>query len=221
MATATVKDNHLTFNGVSYFRGQAEEVQLGSYGEKRKPLTKTNYLEVKGRIPGDRIARATSTVVNIDQSKLSKTDVKTDVKAIVEGVPVNLGADAAFKKLTNNELKLVKFSVLNNDMKAAINKSPAVLGDLKNYGNDARIAHQIFVVMDAKLATKFDNDVTVELSAGGGPMKAKVGVGHSSSGETTVEISAGTTFAYLLLDVDWDKGKSKVEDLDDDQWSLN
>jgi len=36
MATAVVKDNHLKFNGVTYFRGHAEEVKIGSYGEKER-----------------------------------------------------------------------------------------------------------------------------------------------------------------------------------------
>jgi hypothetical protein len=221
MATANVKDSHLNYDGKNYFRGGAEDVKLGSYGEKRTPLTSTNYLEVKGEVPVPNIAKATATVVGIDQNKLSKTDVKVDVKAIVEGVPVKLSPEVAAQKLTNNELKLVKFTVLPNDMEAAVNKSPAALADLKNYGKDARIAHQIFVVMDAKLATKFDNDVTVTLSAGKGPIEAKVGVSHSSSNAATVQISAGTTFAYLLVKIDWNDNKSKVVDLDDDQWSFN
>lgn len=221
MATATVKDNHLNFNGVNYFRGNAEEVELGSYGEKRKPLTKMNYLEVKGRIPIPNIAKAKSTVVEIDESKMSKNDFKATVSAIIKGVPVKLTGDAAFKKLTNNELKLVKFSVMNNDLKAALNKSPGALNNLENYGKDARIAHQIFVVMDAKLATKYDNDVSVDLTVGKGPVEATLSGSNASIGETTVQISAETTFAYLLASIDWNDKKTKAEDLDDDQWSLS
>jgi hypothetical protein len=221
MPTATVKDNHLNFNGVNYFRGHAEEVELGSYGEKRTPLTKMNYLEIKGRVPVPNMAKATSTIVDIDESKLSKNDLKGGFKAIIKGVPVKVDGEAAFIKLTRNELKLVKFSVLNNDMKAALNKSPAALNDLRNYGKDARVAHQIFVVMEAKLATKYDNDVSVDLTVGKGPIKATLSGSHAAIGETTVEISAETTFAYLLLNIDWNKDKTKVEDLDDDQWSLS
>ena len=55
MANVAVKENHLTFGGVSYFRGHAEEVEIGSIGEKRTPLTKQNYLEVKDRIPVPKI----------------------------------------------------------------------------------------------------------------------------------------------------------------------
>ena len=47
MPNVVVKENHLTFGGVAYFRGHAEDVEIGSIGEKRTPLTKQNYLEVK------------------------------------------------------------------------------------------------------------------------------------------------------------------------------
>lgn len=221
MATANVKDNHLNYDGKNYFRGGAEDVELGSYGEKRTPLTKMNYLEVKGKVPVPNMAKAVATVADIDQSKFSKNDIKADVQAIIDGVKVKLKPEVAFQKLTNNELKLVKLTVLPNDMKTALNKSAGALSDLKNYGRDARVAHQIFVVMDAKLATNFTNNVTVDLSASKGPMEVKLGVGHSSGNNTTVQISPGTTFAYLLADVDWDDNKTKVVDMDDDQWSFS
>jgi hypothetical protein len=122
-------------------------------------------------------------------------------------------------------LKLVKFSVSVPDMKRAANDSPAPIENLISLGKDARIVHQVFVAIDAAPATKFDNDVSVDLSVGKGPLKATVGVGSSSSGETTVEISKGTTFAYLLAKIDWDanlrRNKTKIMDLDDDQWSFS
>jgi hypothetical protein len=37
MANAVVEDNHLKYGSPSYFRANAEEVQLGSIGEKRSP----------------------------------------------------------------------------------------------------------------------------------------------------------------------------------------
>jgi hypothetical protein len=225
MAKVVVKDNHLNFGGVTYFRGHAEEVEIGSYGEKRTPITKMNYLEVKGRIPVPKIDVATSTVVDIDFSQTSKSAFNTTVSAIVQGIPVKFSGDATFEKLKKGELKLVKFSVLNNAMKEAANNSPKAIDDLINYGNDARIAHQVFVVMEASLATKFDNNVTADLSVGGGALQATVNGSHAKSGETTVKINAGTGFAYLLVKVDWDakqkKNKTKIVDLDDDQWSFS
>jgi hypothetical protein len=197
MVKAVVRDSHLNFGGVTYFRGHAEEIELGDYGEKRTPLTKMNYLEAKGRIPVPKIAKAQSTVVEIDSSRTTKSVFNAAVQAIIKGVPVKLTGDAAFERLKDEDLKLVKFSMSVPDMKRAANDSPAAIENLINFGKDARIVHQVFVVVEAKSAMKFDNDVSVDLSVGKGPLQATVGGGSASSGETTVEISKGTAFAYL------------------------
>ncbi|WP_051114368.1 hypothetical protein [Methylobacter marinus] len=224
MANVVVAENHLTFGGVGYFRGHAEEVELGSIGEKRTPLTKQNYLEVKDRIPAPKIDVAKATAVDIDFSKTSKSAFNTVVSAIIKGVPVKLSGDATFDKLRSGSLKLVKFSVLNNDMKKAANNSPQKLQSLIEWGNDARIAHQVFVVMEASLANQFDNNIHADLSVGAKGLEATVGGGSSTSGTTSVRISKGTCFAYLLARIDWDaklkKNRTKIVDLDDDQWSF-
>jgi hypothetical protein len=225
MANVAVKENHLTFGGVSYFRGHAEEVEIGSIGEKRSPLTKQNYLEVKDRIPVPKIDVATTTVVDIDFTKTSKSAFNTVVSAIIKGVPVKVSGDATFEKLKKGELKLVKFSVSNNAMKTAANSSPQAINDLIEWGDDARIAHQVFIVMEAALANQFNNNVSADLSVGVKGLEAKVGGSGSASGTTTVNISKGTCFAYLLVKIDWDakqkKNKTKIVDLDDDQWGFN
>lgn len=145
----------------------SEEVEIGSIGEKRQPLTQQNYLEVKDRIPIGKIHGVKSNVFEIETTQLSKTDLKTEVNAIVpiNGVPVptTLAVETAWKKLTSAELKLVKFSVMNNDTIEACNDSPQKLKFLIDWGNDARIVHQVFIVMDAKLSNKFDNNVNVTL----------------------------------------------------------
>jgi hypothetical protein len=225
MANVNVKENHLTFGGVAYFRGHAEEVEIGCIGEKRTPVTKQNYLEVKDRIPVPKINVAKTTVVDIDFTKTSKSAFNTKVFAIIKGVPIKFDGDTTFTKLKSGELKLVKFSVSNNLMKDAANNSPRKLKDLIEWGNDARIAHQVFIVVEASLANQFDNNVTVDLSVGVKGLEAKVGGSGSASGKTTVQISKGTCFAYLLAKIDWDakqkKNKTKIVDLDDDQWSFS
>jgi hypothetical protein len=79
--------------------------------------------------------------------------------------------------------------------------------------------------MESSIATKFNNNVAVSLSAGTGGVEATVGGSSSTAGSTTVKLSKGTTFAYLLAKIDWDanlkKNKTKIVDLDDDQWSFS
>ena len=89
MAHVAVHENHLTYGGVCYFRGHAEEVELGSIGEKRTPLTKQNYLEVKDHLPVAKLKGVKSTIVEIDDSSLSQSELGAKVSAIVpvSGVP--------------------------------------------------------------------------------------------------------------------------------------
>lgn len=225
MANVVVKENHLTFGGVSYFRGHAEEIEIGSIGEKRTPLTKQNYLEVKDRIPVPKIAIAQATIVEIDFARTTKTAFTAAVAAIIKGIPIKISGDATFDKLRKGELKLVKFSVSNRNMEKAANSSPDKLRSLIDWGNDARIAHQIFVVIEAATATQFDNNVTVELSVGAKGLKAKVKGQSSVNGNSTIQISRGTGFAYLLLKPVWNakqkKNKTTIIDSNDDQWGLN
>jgi hypothetical protein len=225
MANVVVAENHLTFGGIAYFRGGAENAEIGSSGEKREPITKQNYLEVKDRIPIAKISMTRATVADIDFTKTSKSSFNTVVSAIIQGVPVQLSGGATFDKLKSGELKLVKFTVLNNDMRDAINSSHKALQNLIEWGNDARVVTQVFNVIEAKLANQFDNDVAVDLSIGVKGLEAKAGGSGSTSGETSVQISKNTCFAYMLAKIDWDanqkKNITKAVDLDDDQWSFS
>jgi hypothetical protein len=223
MRNVVVKENHLTFGGVAYFRAHAEEVEIGSIGEKREPLAKQNYLEVKDRVlvPDENVIQ--TTVVDIDFKLTSKTDLNLGATVLVEGVPVKYSGDVTFEKLRSGELQLVKFSIPINVVKKAVNNSPEVLKDLHYWGKDARIAHQVFIVMEASLASQFNNKYGIKLSAGVKGLEAVVGVGGSSSGKTIVNISKDTCFAYLLLKIIWDKKKdqSEILDLKNDQWGVS
>jgi len=221
MKNVVVKENHLTFGGVSYFRAHAEEVEIGSIGEKRTPLFKQNYLEIKDRliIPEGNIVSATET--EIDFTHTSKKAFKLKSSAIVEGAPVKLSGDAVFDRLRSGDLKLVKFSIINNDLKEIANNSANELESLKHWGKRARLAHQVFIVIEADLANEFSRNINVGLSAGVNGLEASLDTGFGASGTTTVSLSKGTCFAYLILKIEWNKNKGKIIDLDDDQWGLS
>jgi hypothetical protein len=225
MSNVVVKETHLTFGGVAYYRAHAEEVEIGSIGEKRKPLFKSNYLEVKDRVlvPEKNIIKATT--AEIDFTKTTKSAFGLKAKAVVDGVPAQLDGDAVFNKLRSGELKLVKFSISNNDMKDAINNSPEALEALKYWNKRARVALQVFIVIEAKLAEAFDRDIDLGLSAGVNGLKAELGTSFAANGSTSLTLSQDTCFAYLIAKVRWDgrnkKDRKKIVDLDDDQWGLS
>jgi hypothetical protein len=134
-------------------------------------------------------------------------------------------AKTAYQDLKSQKLRLVKLQVNNEDIKDAANQSPKVIDDLIQYGNDARIAHQVFVVMEAELAKSFTASTSFDISVNAGIIKV-TGEGQvGSSGQTSVTVSKGSVFAYGMVKLDWDanraKNKTTIVKVTDDQRGLN
>jgi hypothetical protein len=222
MAGAIVKNNHLHFNGKNYFRVGSEDVQLGSYGEKKSPITQGNYLEVQSKILGERLKVREAIEVDIDTTKTSERELlaNINVAAVFKG-----SAKTAYEDLKSQKLRLVKLEVDNEDMKFSANQSPNAIENLIEYGNEAHIAHQVFIVLDAEMAHSFTSSTSFDVSANAGVVKV-TGQGRvGSSGQTTITLSEGSTFAYGMLKLDWDanmkRNKTKIVKATDDQWGPN
>ena len=124
--------------------------------------------------------------------------------------------------------RLVKLIVENGDMEKAIEDLPSTLDKLRSYGSDARICHELFAVMEASLADALTASGSLTLSGSAGIEGIKLSGTETVSGgktrTTTVTMSKGTTFAYLLLKIDWNHSglkKTDIKKLTDDQWSFS
>jgi hypothetical protein len=216
-----IKDNHLQFDGINFFRGNANNVQLGSVGGKKTPATQENYLQVEANIPVKKMKVNHVTVLTLNGTRLSGVDVGASIEV---GKLGTLSASAVAAKLNDETLKLVKIDVLPRDIVAAANDSPKVLDALIQSGRDGRIAHQVVTVMEARTAEIVRKGVGFSLEPGDGGTRLTVRGGAGTTDVDTVEINPGATFAYLLLEPKWDanmkKNWKKIEDWKDDQWSL-
>ncbi|WP_374491103.1 hypothetical protein [Zoogloea sp.] len=224
MPSVAVKENHLTYNGKKYFRGGAEDVMLGALGEKRTPLFGQNYLEVKDQILVPAAAKVEVTEVSIDFTATSKTDFKTDVS--VEGIPGKLSGGVVFEKLRSGELVLLKLSVLPNTMMGLLGGDYAKMVMMYDWGNDARVAHQIFVVVRAELRNVYNNSQNLSVTANVDGITLSPTLTTSQTGSQRVVVSKNSVFAYLLAKVEWDKkearhGRKKIVTLNDDQWGMS
>jgi hypothetical protein len=224
MPSVAVKENHLVYNGKKYFRGGAEDVMLGAIGEKRTPLFGQNYLEVKDQIPVPAAARVEVTEVSIDFTATSKTDFKTSVS--VEGIPGSLNGGVVFDKLRSGELVLLKLTVLPDTMMGLLGADYAKMVKMYDWGNDARIAHQIFVVVRAALRNVYSNSQNLSVTANVDGITLNPTLTTSQTGNQRVVISKNSVFAYLLTKVEWDKkearhGRKKIVTLNDDQWGMS
>jgi hypothetical protein len=216
-----IKDNHLQLDGVNYFRGNANNVQLGGVGEKKTPATQENYLQVEANIPVKKLKVNRVTVLTLNGARISGADVNASIA--VDGLGT-LSAAAVATRLKQETLKLVKIDVLPRDVVSAANDSPKVRDALIQCGRGGRIAHQVVTVMEARTAETVRRGVSFSLEPGDDGPGLTVRGAAGTTAVATVEINSGATFAYLLLKPKWDANLQKnwreIEDWEDDQWSL-
>jgi hypothetical protein len=224
MGKVAIKSNHMTFNGTKYFTANAQFVTISSYGEKATPLFGANKLEVKDHLPAPKLDGKVITIppVELDTANSTKADFTASFSAGFKAIGFAGTAGATYDSLATNHLKLVQLWVQENDMKAAINSSPMHRNNLVADGNDARIAHVVFVVMEASFASSFTSGTNFDVTAdAAGIISINATGGAVVAGKSKVTLSAGTVYAYLLLKLDWNNDKTSVTDTDVDEWSLN
>jgi hypothetical protein len=245
---ARITNTSLKFAGLSYFRANAPSVLIGSFGDKKTPLTKQNYIEVLGRIPAARLKVHRATTARIDFTGTSSVDLAVDVSVPVSGSDTGMGNDTgmgtgmgagtgtdtgtvtlspsvAYEQMRHDQLCLVKLDIYPSDIIRAANDSPAVLAHLKECGDSGRLVHQIFMILKAKTAKVFSSSASLALSATNGEVMVTAQGTQGSTGDLTLRLSPGTTFAYLLLKLKWDANQKKnwkrIEGSEDDQQSLD
>lgn len=207
------------YGGVNYFRGKAENVNLCSDGEKKTPVGQVNYLAVQGQVPRGKLGDVTVKIsgpYTIEWSKYSNTDVNASIKYLKVGGGTGTFSREAAKSAN---LKLVKFSLDEGQLKRLLNKyADSVRNYLADEGRDGRIVSEVWVVMEANLASQVTTGGSVKGEGSGGGFKVEVAASGSSTTKTSITVPPNTTFAYLLHKVkDWSKGKETIEDMEDDQ----
>ncbi len=217
-----IRNNHLHFNGVNYFRGHAEEVLLGDVGEKCTPATQTNYLAVQGNVVRKNLQIHTTSMVSLKGAAIGSADIGLSIEVPGQG---KLSAGSAANALASGELSLLKLSVLPSKLWGLVNDNPAkALQPLKAAGSGGRMVHQIWMLLAAKTAAVVNTATGFEFSTSGSSMTLKTSGGVGGSAGVSLTLSPGSTFAYLLLDPVWDarqqKNWTRVVGAKDDQWSL-
>jgi hypothetical protein len=213
MKVAVLKNKTLVFNHWSYFLASAENVTLGSYGEKKTPVGKPNYL-LKERdfdLSGAEINSVEE--VKLDVSKTRKGDFELAANAIVAGGNVQLTYDN-FKE---GKLVLMKFSVSLGEVKDIFNssaeKSKKAIRELRDM-KKPRIVNQVFVIVSAEFARSISTTVNFKIKATIKGIDIEPSGSHTGSSKSKVSISSGTVFAYGLLEPVFKKPKAKATEIE-------
>ena len=222
-ADIKITKSKFVYNGFSYFRAKAENIDLGSYGQKKTPIGQPNYLAVEDEVARANLGRITvkfSPPYDIQWSKYSSSAVNLGIKYINSA-----GGSASFSrnKAQSANLKLVKMFISEGPLKTLLNKHAGKARKaMASEGNDARIVSEVWIVVEAQMASAIS---TCGKVAGEGTVNGiKVTLSGSSCGTTksSVTIPANTTFAYLMHKVKkWSKGKKQILNMEDDRAGLN
>ncbi len=207
--------------GQRFFRSKAGDLALGAYGKKKTPLGSPAYLEREKTIPAAAVAKVsvvTSKPITVDWSSVKESDIGGGLNYLNKG-----GGKASLTvgSAKSAHLVLVKFAIGTGDLKDLLNlHATDARSYMKNEGGDARIVGEVYVAMEAELASTITTAASVTATAGANGLEVEVKGGTKGTSTTKLSLPADTTFAYLLFKVNqW--GGNKATSMEDDRQGLN
>lgn len=205
----------LKINGDKYFRGGAHRLKLGTIGRKRDPIGANAYLDDERDLDPDIIEDYIDgkvPVLDIDFGKFSQSQIGGNGAIKVFGLKFQAGANFSYSSAKKAKLKIANFSLSGSELKHLINADRPAFNYMKNEGSDARVVSEVWVVLEASLASKVKSASKVKV---GGKLddnnKVDISFKSRSGKTTTLTISKGTVFAYKMHKVrDYDKRRKKA-----------
>jgi hypothetical protein len=217
---APVTKHYWEHNGRKYFRGNAENVEVGSFGQKKDPIGPDAYLAVQNRVKSDCLGNRVRYLgsVGVDWAKVTQADLEANGSVKLFGLQGERAVNASYAEVKNSKFQLAGFAIDEGPLKAMLNTdADGARAFLAAEGGDGRIASEVWVVMEAQLSEHFATSAAYAVSASVAGVGLDVVAKGGSQGTEKITLSRGSTFAYMLHKVKkWNKHKTKVEDLEDD-----
>ena len=223
--------NHFKVGGTQYFRKLSGVIQLGSYGKKTKSAIAVNGLNSDGVLSSaHNLAITMEPAISINSAKTSSNAFSANVDfqyASVNGsgfLDVNWGRDVG------HDLVLVKFVITSiHDLVECMNLDQACQTSLKQAKSNGRVITQAFVIVRA---SHYDNswrdakwNALLQGNVGEMTLNGTLSGGTKGGKTLTVEVGAGSVFAYGLRKPIWDKKNisktSRIIWADADEWGIN
>jgi hypothetical protein len=217
-----VTGKYLEIEGRKYFRGNAQQVRLGTFGEKRNSLLSEPFLEpfstMKQEFIAPHVIKNKPVAINWENTNKGSFEANGPVR--IYGINGEVDANGTFEKGIKAKLKLVFFYIVNGELgKILNNKAIAARNYLAEEGSNGRIVSGVWFVMEAEIAEYFDIGGSASISAKGAGEDLEVTVSGGKHGVQTLILSRGGIFAYHLSKVtDWKDKKSIVADMKDDYY---
>ncbi len=226
MTTVTIKDKFIEVDHFKYFRANANEMELCTWGEKKTPVFGINYVAPEGKIARRHLEKRPikmTTPFSVDWSTVSEGDLAAGADLNFFGIGRDHAVKFDLNEARTGDMKLVKFYLTEGVLKRCLNEDAnTVRNNMADEGKDARIVSGVWVVFDAELSSHFNSlfDTSHSVSAFGSELGITVSGGKK--GDQTIKLGDGSAIAYELAKVKkWSKGKDQIEEMEDDQFGMN
>ena len=224
MQTAMAIDIKMTkymfaYGASKYFRQNALNIRLGSFGEKKDPIGPQGYIDVQNSVDPDFVAQRVkyNSTMEIDWSKLSAADVEAGGQVKVFGLNSDVAAGVGYEKVKSSKVQLASFAIDEGPLKAMLNHDAGNARKfLADEGHDGRIVSEVIIALEQELAEHVATSTSISFAAQGSS-GLKITAKGGKYDTQTMSLTPGTTFAYKLSKVkDWNKDKTVVENLEAD-----
>lgn len=213
-----ITDSYFKYGTLKYFRGNAIEIEMCTFGDKDKPLGRPGYLEPHGKVKRKYVDDRSSSgsTVSINWGQTTRADVEANGQLKVFGLNAKFATTFSFNQVKTANVRLHYIYMNEGPLKRMLNQDANVARNfLRDEGQDGRIVSGLWICLDGELGAHFDTSASFAFGIDGTDLKltAKGGV----HGTQTISISPGTTFAYRMHKVKkWNRGKTKIEDMESD-----
>lgn len=220
-----ITEHAFEYGGNKYFRGNAHNITLGCFGEKKDPIGAKAHLDVQNRIDADKLATRVryNTTASIDWSDAKKGDVEVNGSLKIFGIGIKAAVKGDYNKARSAKLKLMSFAIDEGKLKSMLNTDAGgARYFLAKEGADGRVCSEVWVVAEGELAEHFDNSTSVTVGVNAAVAGLEVTASGGKAGSQTILLEEGVTFAYKLHKVkDWQNGKAQIGDMEADFKGMN
>lgn len=223
MATK-ITDHYFKHNTIKYFRGKADDIELATFGQKKDPIGAKSYVAKEGNVSRKHLVGRVDEGKPVSISWSDATKATLEINGQLQVFGLDLGATAKplnYKDISRTNLKLYNLSIGEGQLKKMLNNDAnAARNFLAEEGKDGRIVSNVWLVMEAETAEYFSSVPSLTFSVNGSALNLTAKGGKQ--GTRTLSLTGGDTFAYGLHKVKkWNKGKTQIENMEDDYKGMN
>jgi hypothetical protein len=210
MSTFKVTDEYFEYEGTRYFREGANEVELGTYGQKKSSVRIAPEGDIARTFLTGNVTK--SHVQHFDWARVSGGAAHLEARLKV----LDFSGGASITNVDRGHLALVHLLIKEGKLKQILNEEAGkARAFLRQEGGDARVVSNVWVVASGRLGEALKTEGACYVAANAAGLELSFGL--KARERQTVTLERGATFAFYTHRVKrWNDDKTIVLDLEDD-----